>query len=272
MGLINRIMTWAFDVALLPFRSLDPLWGLTFVSLVAGVAMLWIFGKTSDQASIHTIRDRIRGNLIGIRLFGDDLGMLFRLQGRIFRQTLTYLRYALVPMVVLLIPVLLILAQLNLRYGMAPLAPGQSAVVKMTLKQASPMSAGVGLDAPPGVTVETPGVRMPSTRQVAWRVRVDEPGEYSLTLSAGDHSVDKRLVSDTRWGVTSSLRSSRLIDLLLYPGESPIPDATGIEKIEVQYDELPLSLFGFDIHWLFFFFVASIVFGYAFRRPLGVEI
>jgi len=42
--------------------------------------MLWIFGKLSDQDTIHEIRDRIRGNLLGIRIFGDEIGTLFRLQ------------------------------------------------------------------------------------------------------------------------------------------------------------------------------------------------
>ena len=93
-------MTGLFDLVFLPFLSLDPMWGLTVVSLLVGVLMLWIFGKVSDQNAIGLIRDRIRGNLIGIRLFGDDLGMLFRLQGTIFRQTLTYLRYAMMPMLI----------------------------------------------------------------------------------------------------------------------------------------------------------------------------
>jgi hypothetical protein len=139
MGLLNRVMTGLFDLVFLPFRSIDPMWGLTVVSLLAGVLMLWIFGKVSDQSAISLVRDRIRGNLIGIRLFGDDLGMLFRLQGKIFRQTLTYLRYAMVPMLIMLVPVLLILTQLNLRFDLRPLDPGDTTVVTATLRVASPL-------------------------------------------------------------------------------------------------------------------------------------
>jgi hypothetical protein len=272
MGFVNRMMTAAFDVALWPFRTLDPLWGLAAVSLVAGVFMLWIFGRTSDQGAILLIRDKIRGNLIGIRLFGDDLGMLFRLQGRIFRQTLTYMRYALFPMVVMLVPVLLILAQLNLRYGPAPLPPGEAAVVKLTLDDAVTTDREFRLEAPPGVVVETPGVRIPARREVAWRVRAERPGDYELTIHAGDETVVKRLVAGEHWGVTPALRSASWLDLLLYPGEAPIPARSGVERIEIGYPALSLSLFGFGVNWLLFFFVASIAFGFAFRRPLGVEI
>jgi len=47
--------------------------------------MLWIFGKVSNQDAIHKVRDRIRGNLLGVRIFGDEIGIMFRLQGKILR-------------------------------------------------------------------------------------------------------------------------------------------------------------------------------------------
>jgi uncharacterized membrane protein (DUF106 family) len=272
MTLLNRWVTGLFDLVFLPFRGLDPLWGLAAVSLVAGVVMLWIFGKTSDQARIRDVRDRIRGNLIGIRLFGDDLGLLFRLQARIFRQTLTYLRHAMMPMLVLLVPVLLILVQLNLRYGARPLAVGESTVLTLQLRAASPLEEEVELSVPPGVTVETPGVRMPARREVAWRVRVDQPGRHTVTLRVGDESVDKELVAGSAWTTVSTLRTANLVDGLLYPGEPLIDRNSPIASVEVQHAALPLSLFGFGVDWLIFFFVASLASGFACRRLLGVEI
>jgi len=273
MSLLNRIITGLFDLVFFPFRSLDPMWGLTVVSLLAGVLMLWIFGKVSDQGAIGLIRDRIRGNLIGIRLFGDDLGMLFRLQGKIFRQTLTYLRYAMVPMLIMLVPVLLILIQLDLRFGKRPLAPGEKTVITATLRAASPLQESVELSVPEGVTVETPGVRIESEREVAWRVRVDEPGDYLLTLRAGDDLVEKQLLADGRWGAVSALKTGgSWVDKLLHPGETTIKGSNRIESVTVQYAPLSLSVFGFGIDWLLYFFVASIVFGFAFKRVLGVEI
>jgi hypothetical protein len=273
MGLINRIMTGLFDLLLLPFRSLDPMWGLTVVSLLAGVLMLWIFGKVSNQDAIGTVRDKIRGNLIGIRLFGDDLGMLFRLQATIFRQTLTYMRHALMPMLIMLVPVLLILTQLNLNFDLRPLKPGDRTVVTVTLRDASPMDRPVELDVPPGVTIETAGVRIPAEREVAWRLRVEQEGDHRLTLRVGDDQVEKTLRVGGRWAAVSPLKSgASWIDNLLYPGEAPIAKSNTIEAVTVQYAALPLTLFGFGIDWLLFFFVASIVFGFAFKGVLGVEV
>ena len=272
MTFFNLALTRLFDLLLFPFRGLDALWGLAVVSLVAGVLLLWLFGKTSDQARIHDVRDRIRGNLIGIRLFGDDLGLLFRLQLRIFRQTLTYLRHAMMPMVVMLLPVLLILVQLNLRYAVRPLAPGESAVLTLRLRQGSPLASDVSLDAPAGVVVETPGVRVPALGEVSWRVRADAPGHHELTLRAGGASVTKELVVGEAWSAVSTLRTASIVDSLLNPGEPRIDGASPIASVELQYPPLALSLFGHGVDWLLFFFVASLLSGLAFRRLLGVEI
>ena len=88
MKIFNALVTGLFDLLFLPFGGLGPVWALVVFSLLTGVLMLWIFGKVSDQQAIRVIRDRIRGQLIAIRLFGDDLGLLFRLQGRLLRDTL----------------------------------------------------------------------------------------------------------------------------------------------------------------------------------------
>jgi len=271
--LFNGALTGLFDLLFWPFRSLDPIWPLIVVSLVAGVLMLWLFGKVSDQETIRRVRDGIRGNLMAIRLFGDDVGLLFRLQGRILRQTGAYLRYALVPMLIMLVPVLLILIQLNLRYGARPLAPGERTVVTVKLRDPALAREGVTLRAPEGVTVETPGVRVISRGEVSWRVRAEQPGRHALQIEAGGNAVEKELRVGGTWGATSTLRTgSGLLDELLYPGETPIPQSSPIEVVRIQYPALSLRAFGWGVDWLLAFFVLSIVFGFAFRRALGVEI
>jgi hypothetical protein len=270
--LINSGVTGLFDLLFLPFSRLAPLWGLTVFSVVTGVLMLWIFGLVSNQDAIRTIRDRIRGNLIGVRLFGDDLRLLFRLQGRLLWDNVVFLKYALIPVLVMIVPVLVILIQLNLRFGAKPLEPAEATVVKVTLRDAAEIERGVSLEAPAGVKVETPGVHVPSLREVAWRIRPERPGRYRLLIHAGDEAVEKELRVGEGWGKTSALRTGKsFFDVLLYPGEPPIPSGA-VESIEIKYKPLDRELFGWSVNWLFFFFVLSIVAGFAFRRVLGVEI
>jgi uncharacterized membrane protein (DUF106 family) len=272
LHILNVALTKLFDFLFLPVRALSPLWALVVFSVVTGVLMLWLFGKVSDQETIGRLRDRVRGHLLGIRLFGDDIGTLFRLQWRLIRDNAVYLRYAMLPMLIMLVPVLFILVQLNLRFENRPLEPGQVALVKVQVRDAQTIRDGVTLEVPAGVTVETPAVRSEALREVAWRIRADEAGHHVMRVRADNGPVDKDLVVADRWGATSVLRSGGLLDLLLYPAEAPIDPATGILSIEVTYPYLPLKIFGFEIHWMIIFFVLSLVAGFALRGPLGVEI
>lgn len=276
MGVVNSIMTGLFDALLWPFRSLAPIWGLTFVSLLTGVLMLWIFGKVSNQDGLKRAKDRAWGNITGLWLFGDDLRLLFKMQGRIFGATFRYMGHALPALLILLPPVLLIMAQLNLRYGFGPLEAGTPVLLKVHVRDAAVIDTGVGLEVPPGVIVETPAVRIPVKSEVDWRIRVDEPGDYVLRVRAGEEVVEKRLRAGDERSPVSTQRNRGFWGLLLYPGEPPI-DTGAVRKIEIQHAVKPVHLFGWDINslpvgWLLFFLVASIAFGLLFRKPLGVEV
>lgn len=271
--LINQVLTPLFDLVCWPFRALPPIWAMTVISLVSGVVMVWIFGKVSDQSAIRTVRDQIRGNLIGVRLFQRDLGVVMRLQRRIFGDTMRYMRYALVPMVVLLIPVLLIMTQLNLRFASGPVPPGEAVLVTAFVREAAMLDQTASLEAAEGIVVETAGVRIPSAREVAWRVRALDPGRHLMTIRVGDETIESHLVAGQRWGAVPQRRTGRgAVDTLLYPGEPPIPATQGVEAVEIRYPALEMTILGWNIHWLVAFFVLSIAFGFAFKGALGVEV
>lgn len=273
VDLVHRALTPAFDLACWPFLTLDPMWAMAALSLATGVAMVWIFGKVSDQTTIRGLREHIRGNLIGVRLFQRDIGVMLRLQRRIFADTFRYLRYALIPMVVLLVPVVLIMTQLNLRFSVRPLEAGEDAVVKAYVRDASTLDQAIALEAGPGVRVETDGVRIPSTREVAWRVRADTAGEHRLVVRVGDRTVETVLVAGSRWGAVPQRRTGRGVwETLLYPGAPPIPATHPVEAVEIDYPSLDLGIMGWSVDWLVAFFVLSLAFGFTLKGRLGVEV
>ena len=57
--------------------------------------------------------------LFEIRLFNDDLRAMLRAQVEILRHNVTYLRLSLVPMLWMLVPLVLVIAQLQFHYGYA---------------------------------------------------------------------------------------------------------------------------------------------------------
>ena len=134
---INVVLTPVFDLICWPFRALAPMWALAAISLASGILLVWLFGKASDQDRIRRIRDRIRGNLIGVRLYRHDIGVVLTLQGRIFGDTFRFMGLALVPMLIMIVPVVLIMTQLNLRFAVRPLAAGEPVLVKALVRNAA---------------------------------------------------------------------------------------------------------------------------------------
>lgn len=271
--LLNLGMTKAFDLFCLPFLRFAPMWAMLVISLLAGVLMLWIFGKVSNQAAIKVIREKIRGNLIGVRLFQNDIGVVLGLQSRIILDTLNYMRYSLVPMLILMGPMIMIMTQLNLRFSVAPLPVGGQALVNVTVADAEILADRLTIEVPEGVVVETPGVHVASLGEVSWRIRAEAPGVYSLLFRAGDQVEEKELIVGEDWRAVSAVRTGKgFVDSILWPGEAPLASDSFLRSAEIHYPELDLSFFGWTVNWLIAFFILSIAFGFAFKDLLGVEI
>ena len=270
---INVVLTSFFDVVCWPFRGLQPIWTLTLISFASGVFLVWLFGKTSNQDKIREVRNRIRGNLIGVRLFQHDIGVVLRLQSRIFGDTFRFMKLAVVPMLIMAVPVVLIMTQLNLRFAVRPTAPGEPVVVTTLVRDEATLEQPIALKAPEGVTVETPPVKIRSSREIAWRLRVDRPGTHRLLVQVGNDIVEKQIVGGVGWqSIVQRLSGSGIIDTLLYPGEPPIAANLNVEAIEVAYPPLELSLFGLRMDWLVCFLLLSMAFGFGFKGFLGVEV
>ena len=255
-------------------RGLPPAVALAAISCGCGVLLVWIFGRLSDQRRVREVRDRIRGNLIGVRLFRRDVAVVLRLQRSIAADTLRFLRLAAVPMLLLAAPVVPLAAQLHLRFAAAPIELGGTAVVTATVRDASALDSPLALAAPAGVTVETPPVRIRATREIAWRVRVERPGRHVLRVTPGRGDDRKDAGRRYRLGLgAADPHGARVcLPLLFHPGEPPIPADHAVEAVEVACPPLDLRLLGLQVDWLVAFLVLSMATGFACKGLLGVEI
>jgi uncharacterized membrane protein (DUF106 family) len=271
---VNAALRAVFDTLLLPFRSLPPIVGLLVVSAVVAVGMLIVFKKTSNQARLEAVKKQIHACLFELRLFSDDLPAILRAQGEILRHNLRYLGLSLVPMAVMLVPLGLIVAQLQFHYGYRGLRPREDFVVKVQLKEgradARPEAA---LVVPAGLTVETPAVWIASERELAWRLRAREWGDYELKVR-----VDGQEYAKTAQVAPSVRRRSPVrlapgfVNQFLYPAEDPLPGDSPVASIAVGYREDEVSVLGWSVNWLVLFLLLSIAFAFALRRRLGVTL
>jgi uncharacterized membrane protein (DUF106 family) len=281
MSMVDAVLGACFNVLLLPFRGLPPLIGLVFLSLLAAIAMLLVFKRTSDQGAITAVKRKIHACLFEMRLFSDDLGALMRAQLRILRHNVTYVRLSLVPMLWLIVPFVLVLVQMQFHYAYQGLKPGDETVVKVNLAKGWEQTLGVApearppvtLSVPDGLRVETPGVWIPSLDEVDWRVGVERPGSYTLTVRAGGRELVKRLDATNRVVRRSPVRlSAGFVNQLLFPAESPLPSDSPVRAIAVDYASAGIPILGLSVHWLVVFFVLSIALAFALRKRFDVAI
>jgi hypothetical protein len=275
MGIVNGVFGGIFDVLLLPFRGLPPWYGMIFVSLLTAFLMLWVFRLTSDQEGIRKAKNAIKAHLLEIRLFKDNLRVSFRAQGAILRANLRYMACNAKPMLVMIVPLVFILAQLNLWFGASALKPGQTTLVKVGLApNVDPLAVDLDLEPSPGLGIETPPLRIPDEHEIDWRIRAPEKGPAYLTFRTAGRTIEKPVaVAGRPLSKVSPLTVGRsLLKELLYPGEKPLPGDTPVTSIEILYPAKSLGFLGVNVHWLVAYLALSIIFGFGFKGIFKVEI
>jgi uncharacterized membrane protein (DUF106 family) len=253
--------------------------GVALMSLAVAVGMLLVFRFASDQEKLAAVKSRIHACIFEIRLFNDDLRAIMRAQMEILRHNLTYLRLTIKPMLWMMVPIVLLIAQLQFHYGYSGLAPGDSAVVSLTFKEES-FTVGTGGDkpdvrlvAPPGIAVETPAVWIPSLKKLAWRIGAERPGAYKLELEVDGQIYAKSvLVSDVVERRSPIRLEPGFFNQLLYPAEDPLPKDSPVGAIELGYKDYEIDVFSWRLHWLIVFFILSVVFAFSLKGFFGVTI
>jgi len=278
MEFVNAGLRAFFDVLVLPFRGLPSAVGLTVISLLASVGMLIAFGRLSDQVGLDRVKRRIQAGIYEIRLYKDDLRAIFGSQFAILKHTGTYFRLSMVPMLWILVPIIILVIQLQFQYGYETVEPGDAVLVIAELSEeeagraAETGAADIALEAPEGVRVETPAAWSPALGEVAWRVRAEAPGEHEVLVRVGDRSFSKSLRVAGTTVRRSPVRPAGLLGQIVYPAESPLPDGSVLSSIRVDYADAEVSLLGWKMHWIIAFFILTMVFAFALAKPMGVKI
>ena len=262
------------DVLLSPFRSLPPMVGLSVVSLVTALVVVLAFRATSNQQGLADVKRRMAAALFEIRLFNDDLPAVFRAQAELLRHNLTYLRLSLVPMLWMIVPFAILVAQLDARYGYTGLKTGEPVLLKVSLRDGvAPASGGAALDAPPQVSVLTPAVFFPASNEVVWRIRPDAEGAYELTARIGSESITKSIEASDDVVRRSPVRvAAGFWEEFMNPAERPLPPGAAATAISVPYARRTFRILRWDADWLVVFFIVSTLLAWLLKKPLRVTV
>jgi uncharacterized membrane protein (DUF106 family) len=252
--------------------ALSPVWIVTVIALVLTPPILLVVRALTDQRKVRSTKNAIKGHLLELWLFRDDTRTVLGAQGRILGLNARYVFLTLKPFLVLLVPMALIFIPLEGWFGFKPLRPGDTATVVVSAAGlADPERAAIG--ASEGLAVETPALRIPATREIAWRIRALHPGEHTVWITVDGRRLEKRVtVKQGLTSVSPARVSAASWETVLHPAEPPLPPDTGIDRIDVGYPPASLNVLGLHMHWLIYFVLATVVFMFALRRPLRVEI
>jgi len=227
---------------------------LALLSAAAGVGMIWVFGKVSNQARIRTVKRKVQAHLLELRIFSDEPAVAWRAQKSLLRANLGYAGLMLQPVLVLALPTVLLLVHLEGFYGRAPLAVGRPAIVTVAMR--GPAITAPVLMAPEGIEIETPPVRVLERNEVSWRIRPVAPVSGYLHFTIDGRTVSKRIEAGGSPLFVPGRRVDSAFAALWRPGEPRI-GAGNIEWIDIRYPQASVSLFGFSTDWLVWFFILS---------------
>ena len=275
MWVFNSIFGKIFEIIFFPFRNMSPWIGMILISFLTALLMLFVFRFTSNQEGIKNVKNKIKAHLLEFRLFKDSLSISLKAQGKILRYNLKYIGYTAKPLLVMIIPLILILIQLNLWFGYHSLSPGQKAILKAELEMnQSLLDAEFKIETPSGLVVETPPLRIEDKGEVNWRLQAEEAGIHELVFTVNGQRIVKQVaVAQRSLSKISPLKIRRnFMRELFNPGEAPLPGNSPVKSLEIKYPSQSMNLFGWRIHWIIVYFVLSIIFGLTFKGIFKVEI
>ncbi len=279
INLLAQLVAWlnvpanALGKFLLAPIALLPGWlSLTIVSALLGLACLIVFKHTSDQRAMQRVRDDIQAHLLVLRLFPDSLSVTFRAEGRLLRGAASLLVLAIVPMLVMIVPVSLLLGQLSLWYQVRPLRAGEEAVVTLQLRDgAASALPDVQIEPTPAVETVVGPVQVLSKREICWNLRARENGYHRIEFHFDGVSVQKALaIGDGFMRVSTERPAWNWSDILWQPAEEPFAPDSPVRAIRIDYPGRRSWTSGSD-WWLVYCFAASMFFGFCFRPWLKVS-
>lgn len=236
---------------------MNPSWTLAAISVLAGAATAWVFRLFSRGRGLRQAANRIQAHLLEFWLFVDEPALVWKSWRGLLAANARLLRVVLVPLVILSVPMVPLFYCMDSSYGHSPLAVGSPALVTIAVNQPLDRLSPV-LTAPDGLAIESPPVRVFSSRQVSWRIRPLHAMSGTLRCALGGSTVEKSVYAGPGFRRLSRRRSRSILDLVRYPAEAPLT-AGPVEWIEVCYPSAAVRLCGVEAHWSVWFIAFSLL-------------
>jgi hypothetical protein len=228
---------------------------LVLVSILVGMLAMWTFRRIAKPDEIRRSVNRIQAHLLEFWLFQDEPSMIWKSWKGLIAANARFLSLLVLPLLMLAVPMTPLYFFLDAMYGSSPLPIDGPALVTVSFDN---LDAAAVMEAPEGILIDSPPVRVYSERQVSWRIRPVRSLSGELQWLTANGRVTKTIVAGYGSNLISRRRTRSLLELVRYPAEAPLASGP-IEWIEVSYPAAAVTLMGFDAHWSAWFFLFSLI-------------
>jgi uncharacterized membrane protein (DUF106 family) len=271
---------WA--IAALKFSLLtSPLAIVIALSLIVGLLMVILFGYTSDQKAIGKAKDQLKAHLLAVRLYRDQIPVVMGSYGKILRGTGRYLKLAFKPLLYVIIPITLLMVQVDRYLGATPIPPNAPFLLTVHLAASTTESASTNdatLDLPPEIATTAPPVHVAADNEIVWRLVGSKEGKYEVKVAAGQTAgvaatVTKTVCVGTDLPRISTVRlRGHFWQRMFSSAELALPESSPIDSISINYPDRNIEIAGYGMNWIWLFFILSMIAGFIFKELLGIQI
>jgi uncharacterized membrane protein (DUF106 family) len=262
------------------FLLTSPLAIVIVLSLVVGLLMVVLFGYTSDQKAIGVAKDQLKAHLLAVRLYRDQIPVVMGSYGKILRGTGRYLKLAFKPLLYVIIPITLLIVQIDRYLGATPIPVGAPFLLTAHLvgrstgeTTGSDALNDVTLDLPPEITMTASPVHIPAENEIVWRLAGSRDGNYEVRVAAVGQSATKAVCVGSDLARISTVRlRGQFWQRMFTSAEPALPENSPIESISVNYPDRNIEIAGYGMNWIWLFFILSMAAGFIFKELLGIQI
>jgi hypothetical protein len=255
----------------------SPLAIVVGLSLVVGLLMVVLFGYTSDQKAIGIAKDQLKAHLLAVRLYRDQIPVVMGSYGKILRGTGRYLQLAFRPLLYVIIPITLLIVQIDRYLGLAPIAANTPFLLtvhlaKLALAQSDAVNEAT-IELPQEIEMTAPPVHVPTQNEVIWRLVASREGKYNLKVDSDSSSAEKTICIGSGLPKISPVRlRDHFWERIFTSAEPALPGYGPIESIAINYPDRNIEIAGYGMNWIWLFFILSMAAGFIFKELLGIQI
>lgn len=283
--LAPAVMNMLFDAFDLALGWAGPFVVVTVVSALVGMLFIMAFPHVSSQNGIKAVKDKIKCNLLAIRLFQDDLGTVFRSTGKTLSWNFGYLGLNMLPMVVLAAPFMVVWFQLNALYAYQPLTAGAEQIVVVELNEQvfkdGVVPSAVDIPEVAGLSIShRVNIADSQAPRIILRVTPTVDGAHDLVFRHAGAEVIKTMEVGTEPHRLARIKTATPLtkfadaqDPIVYFGDPVLPGDSFLQTITIDYPPRPLGFMGGgEMSIMIWFVVISMAVGFGLKGLFGVEI